>query len=149
MARTDGRFSDYIIIETGRPFYAFIDMYKDEGMKKLKEHEIAGTLPEPKNPTVQPKAYLHQKVSMLVEEVTNEYGDTVKRFKDSVILAEADERGRIFLPKEEKELARRILKVLKRIDKGVGVDSASILTEEEIMGPVEQNKGGRPRKPTR
>lgn len=140
-----GKYSDYIIIETGRPFYAVVDMYKDPEMAKLKEHELAGTLPEPKNPTVQAKAYLHQKPGMLVEDyIDEESGDRRARFKDSVLIAESDSRGRLFLEKDQKDLARRILKTLRRIDKNVTVDPASALTEEEILGADTPNKGGRP-----
>lgn len=148
MPRIEGAYSDYIIIETGRPFYTVIDMYKDPEMARLKEAEIAGTLPEQKNPTVMPKAGLYQKPGMLVEEyIDDEDGEKKKRFKDAVVIAEADSRGRLFLAKTERELARRILKVLKRIDKTVSVDSASALSEEEIMGPT--NKGGRGNKTKR
>ena len=148
MARVEGRYSDYIIIETRRPFYAVIDMFKDPEMQKLKDHEQAGTLPEQKNPTVQPKAGLYQKPSMLIEYyVDEEDGEKKHRFKDCVVLAEADERGRLFIDKSERDLARRILKTLKRIDKDVSVDIASAVSEEELLGPPPTvNKGGRPRK---
>lgn len=140
-----GRYSEYIIIETNRPFYTVIDMYKDPDMAKLKEHEKNGTLPEQKNPTVQPKAGLYQKPAMLMEDFIDEEGDRRAKFKDSVVLALADERGRIFLEKTEKELARRIIKVLLRIDRNITIDPSSAMTMEEIMGPVERKSPGRPR----
>lgn len=148
MARTESMYSEYIIIETGRPFYTVIDMYKDPEMAKLKEAELAGTLPEQKNPTVQSKAGLFQKPGMLMEDYfDDETGDRRARFKDSVVLAEGDERGRIFIPKTEKELAKRIIKVLLRIDKTVTTDPASVYSMEEIMGTTQVvNKGGRPKR---
>ena len=147
MPRYEGTYSDYIIIETRRPFYVAIDMFKDPEMAKLKEHEKTNTLPEQKNPTVQSKAGLFQKPNMLIESyIDDSDGERKNRFKDAVVLAEADERGRLFLKKEDKELAKRIFKVLKRIDKDVCFDPASAYTEEEVMGPPKQNKGGRPRR---
>lgn len=147
MARYNTK-SDDIIIKTRRPFYAVIDMYKDPEMAKLKDAESAGILPEQKNPTVQSKAGLFQKPGMLIEYyMDDEDGERKNRFKDSVILAEADQEGRIYLPKEERDLAKRIIKALWRIDKEVDVDSSSALSLEEIMGPTpEKRMPGRPPK---
>lgn len=148
MARVEGRYSDFIIIKTNRPYFCAIDMFKDPEMARLKEHELSGTLPEQKNPTVQPRAGLYQKPSMLMEDYLDETDDTPKkRFKDQVVLVEADSEGRIFLAKEEKDLAKRIYKTLKRIDEDISIDSASALSEIEIMGTTEPKKSpGRPRK---
>lgn len=147
MPRIESNYSDYIIIETGRPFYTVIDMYKDPDMQKLKDAEQAGTLPEQKNPTVKNAAGLHQKESMLMEDYfDDDTGERRSRFKDVVVLAEADSRGRCFIDKQNVDLAKRILKVLLRIDKTVAVDPASALSMEQIMGPPKViNKGGRPK----
>jgi hypothetical protein len=145
MSAVKHSYGEYFIIESNRPYYAVIDMFKDAGYGALLEQEKAGTLPKPPNPTIMAKSYLHHTKEMLEEEYETEDGDKRWRFKDTVIVAEADERGRIFIEKSKPELARRILKTLRKIDRNVKLDPAgAMLPEEDEDRPL--NKGGRPRK---
>lgn len=138
----------YYIIESGRPDYVYLDMSQDPGYKELLTLEKERKLVSP-HPTVVPRACLKQTPEMLVEEYVDEETNTVKkRFKEAVVVAEADGRGRIFIEKGKEDLVRRLLKNLRKLDKNVKLDEEGLILPEEMpeseRGKV--NKGGRPKK---
>lgn len=138
----------YYIIESGRPDYVVIDMSKDADYAQLLDMEKKRQL-KSEHPTVVPRACLKQTPDMLVEEyVDEETGVTQKRFKEVVILAQADGRGRIFLEKGKEELVKRILRNLRLLDKNVKLDEEGLMLPEELPEDERNrvNKGGRPRK---
>ena len=143
---------DVIIIETNCPFFTAVDLKKDDQYGKFVEAELAGTLPEPKNCSSLPRAAYYHKKGMMYEIVEYDDGDEEEKIKESVLACEpADARGRLFINVKQKDLAARILSCLKKIDNTVTVDPSSAMTEEELLGPINdrnknKNKGGRPRK---
>lgn len=85
---------------------------------------------------------------MLIEEYTDEAtGATLKRFKDGVVVAEGDSRGRIWIEKGKEDLVRRLLRDFRASDRSVKLDEEGLLLPEEMTeDQKKKNLGGRPRK---
>jgi hypothetical protein len=139
---------DKIVIETFCPGFTVVNLASDENYAKLLEAEKNGTLPEPKAGNVARRAAYQHKKNMMYEIVEYDDGTTEERVKESIQpCPPADERGRLFLDLNQKDLAKKILVSLKAINKNVTTDPISALSEEEIMGPPpEKRVGGRPSK---
>lgn len=150
----------FFIIETGtdkdswRPFYTVIDQTRNAEFAELKKQEASRSLPAPQNGgggrITRNRAEIHAGPDMLIESYTDEPGGPErKKFRDEVIVAQADERGRIYIPKETPELARKILREVRVLNPRACLDPGGAMLPEEM--PEEdrpRNLGGRPRKQT-
>lgn len=147
----------YYVIETGdtpesaRPFYTVINMAGNADFAALKKAEQTKTLP-PLAPNVRVhrnSAEIHSTADMLIETYTDEPGGPERfKFRDECIVAQADERGRIFIDKEKTDLARRILREVRVLNPKAKLDPSGLMLPEEqpeeLMKP--RNLGGRPRR---
>lgn len=145
----------YFIIESKRPHYTVIDMKGNPDFAQLKKDEAARTLPAvPMGKVVKNRAEIHASTEMLIETYYDKPGGVENfRFREDVIVAQADERGRIFIDKDQPDLARRILREVRVLDPTVLLDRSGEVLEEErsdeersIEKP--RNVGGRPRRPS-
>lgn len=137
----------FFIIESGLPFYVVIDQKKDPGFAELKKQEAARTLPKSVNAAYGSRAENYATRDMLIEDYYDEEGGVSKtRFKDSIIVAQADERGRIFIDKDNVALARKTLREIRVTHPDVDLDDLGYMLSEETEEPKPVNKGGRPRK---
>lgn len=140
----------YFIIESGRPGYTVIDMTKNALFADLKKQEASRTLPKPPNANIVSRAEIHATRDMLIEDYYDVEGGVARqRFRDEVIIAQADDRGRIFIDKDKPELARRVLREVRVLDHTVVLDPQGMMLPEELPEEernVVRNVGGRPRK---
>lgn len=138
----------YYIIESGRPGYVVIDMNKNVQFAELKKLEATRSLPKPVTANIVPRAELHATRDMLIEDYYDlEGGVSKQRFKEELIVAQADDRGRIFIDKDKIEIARKILREIRVLDHTIKLDPMGMMLpeeSEEIEKP--RNLGGRPRK---
>lgn len=140
----------YFIIESNRPGYTVIDMGKNAQFAELKKQEAARSLPKPPNATIMSRAEIHATRDMLIEDYYDQEGGAARqRFREEVVVAQADERGRIFVDKTQVALARRILREIRVLDPTVKLDPMGEMLpeetgEEDYARP--RNLGGRPRK---
>lgn len=140
----------YYIIESGRPDYIMINMANNPEYAALLEKEKKREL-KPKHPTVVPRAVLEQTPDMLVEEFVNEETQTIqKRFKEEIVVVQADGRGRIFIEKGKEDLVRKLLRDLRLLDKSVKLDEEGLQLQDEMTEEERSriNRGGRPKKST-
>lgn len=134
----------YYIIESKRPFFVCIDPSLNSDYKDLLNEEVANKLPKP-NPMKRGRAFMYQTTEMLEVEVYDEDTATsTRKFRDEVILAQADERGRIMIEKDKPDLARKILRALRILDGTINLDPSGWMLPED--DPAKRNLGGRPPK---
>lgn len=136
----------FFIINGKRPGYTVINMGANEDFARLLKTPKKD-LPEiPRN--AMQNAYLHHKRDMLVDDFYDELGKEQQKFREEVVVAKADEEGRILVPADNPNLARRILREIRVIDPSVELDTLGAMLPEEIPEDQQKpvNKGGRPRR---
>ena len=134
---------EFFVIETNRPLMKIVDFTKEPIYADLVDKEKTHKLPKTDS-RIYPKAAHHLTFEMAVEQdMTGQ-----KQLKESLFVVEpADERGRLYIPKDNPSLARKILETLRKIDKNVKLDpSGHILPEELPEEEQKRLKGGRPKK---
>lgn len=137
----------YYIILSERPYYVCIDPAGNGEYKDLVAKEIKHELKKP-NEMKMGKAFMYQTAEMLhVEVFDDETGASRKKFREDVVVAQADEQGRIYIDKDKPELARSILRSLKTLDASIHLDATGWLLPED--DPAKKNLGGRPANPNR
>ncbi len=141
------------VITTDPPTIDFVDIdpYQDPDYAELKRLEKLGQLPKPKSTMSYPVAAMYATPDMLVEQYYDEEsGEMKSRFKKTVIVAEGDSRGRIRIPKDKPEVAKRLLKMFRNLGRRAELDPIGLMLPEELPDderpPV--NKGGRPKRST-
>ena len=137
----------FFLINGGRPGFVVLEPTNNPDYKKLKEQEANRTLKSP-YPNVVPRAAVYATKDMLYTEEYDEInGVTVDKFRDEVVLAVADAQGRFWVEADKPELARRILRDLRKLDPSVKLDEGGqVLPEESPDFGMEKNRGGRPKK---
>jgi hypothetical protein len=101
--------------------------------------------------TAMQNPYLHHKFDMLMENYYDELNREQAKFLDEVVVAQADDSqdGRILVPADNPQLARRILREIRVLDPSIELDPIGAMLPEELPEDLKGkpvNKGGRPRK---
>ncbi len=134
----------YVIVSNETDFVA-VEMGRNEGYAELLEKEKNREL-KSEHPTVVPRACLKQTPDMLLEDYTDEEtGVKLKKFREEVVVARGNDDGRIWVDGDKPELARRLLRTLRKYDKTVHLDPEYKMLEEEMTEAEKKRAaGGRP-----
>lgn len=89
---------------------------------------------------------MKQTPDMLVEEYTDEEsGQTLKRFKDEVVVIQADPKGRYWVEKGREDVVKRIMTTLRRLKREPVLDEEGLQLEDELTDTQKKKSaGGRP-----
>ncbi len=137
----------FFIIVGNRPNYVVLDFARNEEFAKILA-TAKDKLPEVHRLVLQ-SAYLHQKTDMVSEyEIDESTGRQRRVYKKELVVAKAEPDGRILIPSDNMQLARRILREIRVLDPSIELDPIGCMLDEERPTAEAKNKGGRPKKQT-